>query len=215
MRCALCRGIGSIRVPTTPYVQHASRVDRECERCLGVGRVDSQGLARALEAWRDLRERSKDRIGLATLAWEIGLAGTGAIARSAQRSDVLGLPIGTIFDGVLFTSTDLVRDTLDEAAGGERHLYSGPAMWLGRRWLHATTDMIAGAVGGGRLTPRQHRAQRAFWSEVCPGVVDLLVEAPPELFDDRQMTMTLDADAGDKREWREASAMRLLDGVTR
>ena len=156
MTCHPCRGTGHIRVPTTPFVDGPTRIDRECERCLGIGHVYSRGLAHALEAWRWLRERSREREALAFMRVEIP-----RIFRDPEDLRPL------------FAHVPSVLDTLDEASGGldGRDFTAGYAMWVGRRWVKATGDMVA----GGRLTWRQRRAQHAFWQDVCPGVVDLLV----------------------------------------
>lgn len=177
MNCHPCRGTGRVVDASKAGTLRRAGYDEarpatmDCPRCLGVGRVDSRGLAHALEAWRWLRERSREREALARLRVEIMW------------------PHWRNMLGHLFVDVGLVIDTLDEASGGadgQKHT-AGHAMWVGRRWAKVTGDMVA----KGYVTDRQRRAQANFWRDVCPGVVDLIASPPtlPDIGDLRQPDM--------------------------
>lgn len=152
---------------------------RDCPRCLGAGVVDCNRTAHALVAWRWLRERSREADGLAGLAHLIDV-------RSHARDWRHGLT--ALHLDALLVDVGLVVDTIEEAAhGGGQHLLAGPAAWLVDRWASAVTLRGPRRVGDHVEAPTAFlAAQRAFWREVCPGVLDFLrpaVQSPLPLFD--------------------------------
>lgn len=160
-------------------VGRGSMDGRDCARCLGAGVVDCNRTAHALVAWRWLRERSREADGLLGLADVIE-------TRWRERDWRHGLT-GLHLDALL-VDVPLVIDTLVEAAhdaGTLRH--AGPASWLVDRWAGAITLRGPRRVGDHVEAPTAFlAAQRAFWREVCPGVVDFLrpaVQSPLPLFD--------------------------------